>query len=513
MESSFSIEQKYAFQKFKRGENLFITGPGGSGKTHLIKHMIRSMNSDGIRYQVCAMTGCAAVLLGSCVRTLHSWSGMGLANGLKENIIRKMVHHKKASTEMKKVRVLIVDEVSMMSKKLFEILDSALRIVKKVESPFGGVQIIFTGDFFQLPPICSTKDIESGQFAFESERWKSTFRMENHIVLKQIFRQSDTEYKDILNQIRWGELDETSISTLMKYVKRPLTDPSIVPTKLFAVRAKAEFVNSRMYEKIEGEEQTYMIQTQCDLKTYVENGKLIEPNIRSICSVLTVKEKDAIIESLLETRQIVSELKLKLGARVMCMQNIDVEQGICNGAQGIVVDFISTSVDNGYKVPVVLFSNGGKRMIEPVWSQSEDYPCIGVAQIPLCLAWALTIHKIQGSTLTMAEMDLGDSVFEYGQTYVALSRIQNLDGLYLSAFQPRKIKANPIVKQFYREIPENSCAVDENPFRQFAYVEEELDEEKYDLPIADSVVVACADATPVVIAEVVRDPNIKVIRL
>jgi hypothetical protein len=154
-----------------------------------------------------------------------------------------------------------------------------------------------------------------------------------------------------------------------------------------------------------------------------------------------------------------------------------------------------------------------KMLIEPVWTQSEDYPCIGVAQIPLCLAWALTIHKIQGSTLTMAEMDLGDSVFEYGQTYVALSRIQNLDGLYLSAFQPRKIKANPTVKEFYRGIPENSYALGENPFRQFAHIEEELGEDDYELPIADYVSVPSADASPVIVAEVVSDPNIKVIRL
>lgn len=521
MESSFSIEQQYAFQKFKRGENLFITGPGGSGKTHLIKQMIRSMNSDGIRYQVCAMTGCAAVLLGSGARTLHSWSGMGLANGSKENIVRKMVHHKKASGEMKKVRVLIVDEISMMSKKLFEVLDSALRIVKKVESPFGGVQIIFTGDFFQLPPVGSAKDVESCQFAFESDRWKSTFRIDNHVVLKHIFRQSDTEYKEILNQIRWGELDESSIATLMKCVKRQLTDPSIVPTKLFAVRAKTEFVNSRMYDKIEsGEEQMYTIQKRTDLKTFVDNGKIIEPMVISACSVLTEKEKDSIIEYLLEARQIAPELKLKIGARVMCLHNIAVEQGICNGAQGVIVDFVTTASENGYKVPMVLFSNGKKMMIEPVWTQSEDYPCIGVAQIPLCLAWALTIHKIQGSTLTMAEMDLGDSIFEFGQTYVALSRIQDLNGLYLSAFQPRKIKANPTVKEFYRGIPENSYALGENPFRQFACsssdLEIELTEDDYDattMPQANLVNVPLAEASPVIVAEVVCDPNIKVIRL
>ena len=479
--SSMSVDQKYAFDRFKCGDNLFITGAGGSGKTFLIKQMIQSMCADGIRYQVCAMTGCAAVLLGSGARTLHSWSGMGLAAGPKDAIVRKMVHHKKAAGEMKKTRVLIVDEVSMMSKKIFDVLDLALRAVKKVEAPFGGVQVIFTGDFFQLPPVGSSKDPESGFFAFESERWSHTFRLDNHIVLRHIFRQADGEYKDILNQIRWGELSEAAIATLMKCVKRPVTG-DVIPTKLFAVRAKTDFVNSRMYEKIEGEEHVYMIQKKTDLKTFVETSKIIEPIAISACVVLTGAEKEHIIAGLIEMRQIMGELRLKRGARVMCLHNIAVDMGICNGAQGVIVDFAETAEGgSGYKVPVVLFSNGKRMMIEPVWTQSEDYPCIGIAQLPLCLAWALTIHKIQGATLTMAEMDLGDSVFEYGQTYVALSRIQSLDGLYLSAFQPRKIKANPTVKEFYRSIPENSrgvgeagkgeagkgTGITENPFSQF----------------------------------------------
>jgi ATP-dependent DNA helicase PIF1 len=457
--------QEYAFERFKTGDNIFITGPGGSGKTYLIKKMIQSMNADGIRYQVCAMTGCAAVLLGSGARTLHSWSGMGLATGTKDIIVRKMVHNKKSAGEMKKVRVLIVDEVSMMSKKIFEILDMALRTVRKIDAPFGGVQVIFTGDFFQLPPVGSGSDGDTSMFAFESPRWSLTFKMENHIVLKHIFRQDDDQYKEILNEIRWGELSESSIATLMKYVKRPLENVEIVPTKLFAVRYKTEFVNTRMYEKIEGDEHVYMVKKKTDLRTFVETGKVIEPIAISSCAVLSVKEKEYVVDGLIETRQIVPELRLKKGTRVMCMHNIAVDQGICNGAQGVVVDFTAPEM-----VPVVMFSNGKKMAIEPIWSQSEDYPCIGVAQIPLCLAWALTIHKIQGSTLTMAEMDLGDSVFEYGQTYVALSRIRSLDGLYLSAFQARKIRANPTVKEFYRSIPEISVPLGEerNVFAQFA---------------------------------------------
>jgi ATP-dependent DNA helicase PIF1 len=484
--TELSLEQAYAFRKFCRRENLFISGPGGCGKTHLIHHMTRYMDMNGIKYQVCALTGCAAILLGKNARTLHSWAGMGLAAGPKDAVFRKMVANKKTVGEIKKVRVLIVDEVSMMSKKLMDLLDRALKHIKKVERPFGGIQVVFTGDFFQLPPVGSMNEEESCMFAFESAVWSQTFTLENHILLKRIFRQTDDEYKGILNQIRCGELDEASISTLMKCVKRPIGD--ITPTKLFALRSKTDFVNTRMYDKIEGGEEIYTIETKTDLKTYVETGKIIEPKYISLCLTLSEKEKEDLVQKMTEGQP--AELRLKRGARVMCLQNIAIDQGVCNGSQGVVVDFVD-SANRSAKMPLVLFSNGIRMVIEPVCKQVEEYPCIGVSQVPLCLAWALTIHKIQGATLSMAEMDLGDSIFEYGQTYVALSRIQSLDGLYLSAFKPSKIKANPTVKAFYNTIPE--VPVEENPFRAFAYSAPELEEETYEKGSDGSAAAAAAD--------------------
>jgi ATP-dependent DNA helicase PIF1 len=354
------------------------------------------------------------------------------------------------------------------------------------------MQVVFTGDFFQLPPVGNHGDEETSMFCFESSRWIDAFKMENHVVLKHIFRQEDSEYKEILNQIRWGELDELGTNVLMKCVKREVVG-DIIPTKLFAIRSKTDFVNSRMYEKIEGDEYIYAVQSKTDLKTYVDSGKPIETEHIVACTGFSKKECEVEITRLLEGSNRSQELRLKKGARVMCLHNICVDQGICNGSQGVVVDFVASadSTVKVQKVPLVLFSNGKRLAIEPVWVQSPEFPCIGIGQIPLCLAWALTIHKIQGATLAMAEMDLGDSVFEFGQTYVALSRIQNLNGLYLSAFQPRKIKANPVVKAFYRNIPEMSYEIvenSENIFRDFELKEEEYVSEE-------------------------KDPTIKVIRL
>ena len=438
----FSKEQQYAFNRFVNGENLFITGPGGTGKSFLIQKMVNSLKARGIQYQVCALTGCAAVLLGVGAKTLHSWTGMGLGNGKKEDIVKKILYNKRTTGPIKKTKVLIVDEVSMLSLKLFDSINSALKIIKKNQGAFGGIQVIFTGDFFQLPPVGDNEE-----FCFSSSQWIEVFHWENHIELKHIFRQEDDIYKRILNQVRRGELDEESIAVLKGCIGRSYSG-NIIPTKLFAVRSKAEFVNMRQYEKLEGEEHVYETQVRYDLKTYVESGKSIDLASIVKCQGMGQAEKTGEIESLMNQSNRGVNLQLKVGARVMCLHNLSVEDGICNGSQGTVMEFSS----NG--LPVVLFSNNVQMTIEPVWAQSDEYPCIGIGQIPLCLAWAMTIHKIQGATLTMAEMDLGLSVFEYGQTYVALSRIKNLAGLYLSAFQPKKIKANPLVREFYKQIPE-----------------------------------------------------------
>jgi hypothetical protein len=182
---------------------------------------------------------------------------------------------------------------------------------------------------------------------------------------------------------------------------------------------------------------------------YLDSNKLIEPELLLKSQSLTPPEIQYEIETMNKNINIEKALKLKCGSLVMCTFNIDLENGICNGSQGIIIDFKENSENPDKKMPVVLFSNGQKRVISYQYYQNDEYPTIVIAQIPLCLAWALTIHKIQGATLEMADMDLGKSVFEYGQSYVALSRIKSLDGLYLSEFHPHRIKANPIVKEFY----------------------------------------------------------------
>ena len=257
-----SQEQTYAFERFKRGENLFVTGQGGTGKTRLIETLVGHCKRAGIAFQVCALTGCATILLpDNCKsRTIHSWSGIRLCKGENQTIVSNALKSRTVKSAWKKVRVLIVDEVSMMSVKMLEVLDTIARRVRGIEKAFGGIQVVFVGDFYQLPPVGTAGDPTTEQFCFESEVWGRIFPKKNHIELKTVFRQSDPLYREILSQIRTATLTETNCKILDRYVKREYDADKYdgcVPPKLYPTRAKADYLNSLRYNKLEGDEYTY----------------------------------------------------------------------------------------------------------------------------------------------------------------------------------------------------------------------------------------------------------------
>lgn len=450
--NQLSPEQRIAYSKFVKGENVFITGPGGTGKTQLIKQFMNHINSLSQNYAVCAMTGCAAILLNCSAKTLHSWSGIKLAKGSKTDIINMVLRNKRVVQNWKRTKGIILDEVSMLSKKIFEIIEELARTIRGSSLPFGGMQVVFTGDFFQLPPIGTDGEPDTELFCFESSAWDRVFKKENQIELKTIFRQNDPPYINILTQIRRGDLSDENKDVLYKYVNREFDETlhnGCVPTKLFPLRSKVDYVNSMMFSKIKETEHIFEIKKRADCLTFLESGKQIESNFLRKCAMLSNQEIEYETTQLINNTPALQILRLKKGAAVMCTINLDMENGICNGAQGIVIDIIESTTQS---IPVVKFSNGIIKRIAPHYWQSEEYPTIAIGQMPLCLAWALTIHKIQGATLDIAEMDIGQSIFECGQTYVALSRIKSLNGLYLSDFHPYKIKANPKVKKYYSEL-------------------------------------------------------------
>ena len=437
----FSKEQEIAYNKYIEGKNIFITGPGGTGKTALIRCIQQDAYKKGINIQVCALTGCAAVLLECKAKTIHSWAGIGLGNGTIEQTVQKVMKNKFSKTNWKGTNILIIDEVSMMSLKIFEMLDAIGKAARKNQKPFGGIQLIFSGDFYQLPPVGNKDEVETCQFCFESALWFQTFGLENHVSLSQIFRQNDPIYQRILNQIREGRLKRSSNDTLLHNVGKEIpADCPIRPTKLFPTRNKVDYINVSEMNNLEGKEYEYKVKYHSDLEMTAQ-----ERITRMGYTKEQIQTELMFLQSNLRCEEIV---KLKIGSQVMCIVNIQLDNDdiLCNGAQGIVTDI------NVQGMPVVKYKNGYQMTMAPHIWPSELIPGIGISQVPLILAWALTIHKAQGSTLDIAEIDAGSGIFECGQTYVALSRVKSLEGLYLSSFDSSKVRISKKVQDFYLKL-------------------------------------------------------------
>ena len=463
-----STEQTAALSEYKAGKNIFLTGPGGSGKTALIKQMVDLSKARGQKVQVCALTGCAAILLNCQAKTVHSWAGIGIASGPADLVVRRVLASKYKRANWQKIDTLIIDEVSMMSLKIFDILDEIGRNCRpdKRHLPFGGLQIVCSGDFYQLPPVGSKEEPETIAFCFESENWAKTFGAV--IQLKTIFRQTDLEYTAILNQIRVGKLNRTALDNLLRQVNKPfpppaeerpncvvglgvvvadttlvvsaITEAKIRPTILLPLRKDVDLINRRELAKLVQPEFRFKLAPATEEELMAQMGTATGEKRGNV----SAQEKEFAYKFLCDHLRCDEELVLKVGAQVMCVVNIDMEseQPLVNGSQGIVVSFL-----NG--LPCVQFHNGHKRAISPYIWASESVATVGVKQIPLIHAWAITIHKAQGVSLEMAQIDAGQNIFECGQTYVALSRVKSLNGLYLTSFDPQKIRVNKKVQEYY----------------------------------------------------------------
>jgi ATP-dependent DNA helicase PIF1 len=499
-----SREQQIAFDKYVQGNNIFITGPGGAGKSELIRMIYKHANSRFKDIYVTALTGCASILLNCKAKTLHSWAGIGLGTNTTEQLINKIKKNKFLKSIWKQTDILVVDEVSMLSLKLFNMLNDIGKAVRGNQKPFGGIQLIFSGDFYQLPPVGDYMEPDTQRFCFESDDWNSVFHRDCQIELKKIFRQTDEIYSTILNQIREGKIKRRSNELLLEYVGREFS-PDLVaePTKLYPTKNKVEQINFSKMSLLNGEEKEYKIKYLKDLE--MTKGQ------KEIRREFTEKDIQLELDFLAGNLMCEKEMKMKVGAQVMCIINIKSEQGdilICNGSQGIIIEFCEFT-----GCPKVKYNNGIQMiMSRHIW-ESDKIPGIGVSQIPLILSWALTIHKSQGATLDTAEIDVGSGIFECGQTYVALSRVRNLNGLYLTSFDAKRIRINKKVKVYYESlrlyheskeqgqevyvplviaeeiqtaIPTN-LEVTTNPFVNYQYVEAqaELSEEKYEEPTSN----------------------------
>lgn len=428
---TFTEEQSACIEAVLRGESIFITGPGGTGKSYILDALYREFKGLGKTMSITAMTGCAALLIGAHAKTLHSWAGIGLGREPLSHILSAIHKNGRKKNNWKKTDCLVIDEVSMMTPALLSLLDDVGKSVRKCYTkPFGGLQVVFVGDFYQLPPVCKTG--EKMAFAFESPVWKAV--VEKTYALTIIHRQRDPVFQKVLDEARRGELSEESYQILVERKAAKWKGNAIRPTMLFTRNDDINTINQSYLDRLPGEAIVFEATTEAPPRV----------NPEDVAYQVQRLDKDAPYEP---------TLRLKVGAQVMLLAQQYEERGdkkepihgLVNGSRGVVTEF--TPCNN----PVVKFMNGKTLIMkEHTWSSDETENAVKRKQLPLRLAYALTIHKAQGASLDSALIDVGSATFEYGQAYVALSRVRSLDALYIHDIEKVAFRVHPAVKEFYQ---------------------------------------------------------------
>ncbi len=425
-------EQQQALDYARKGYSFFLTGPGGSGKSFVLEKIRETLEFMDKKVAVTAMTGCAALLLGNKAKTLHSWASVGLAREPATALVAKIRASPKAYRRWLSTDTLIVDEVSMLTPEFLEKLNYIAIQVRRNARTMGGLQVIFVGDFYQLPPV--NKDNAPGtttSFVFESALWKQI--MPHTVHLKKVVRQRDPTFHKILDEARHGILSKESLKILATRQSLPWESLEIRPTLLFSRKAEVDHVNATNLKALTGPRQIYKADT---VVLPIASTSGLDKNSEQVQHAIQRLDKDAGYST---------ELILAIGAQVMLLKNLDFDAGLVNGSRGVVTGFTTTAVP----LPIVKFRTGLPIPIGPATWESEDLEGIQRQQIPLKLAYAITIHKAQGATLDCALIDIGHSTFECGQAYVALSRVRDLESLYIWDLEPSAFRTHAKVHDFY----------------------------------------------------------------
>lgn len=414
-----TMTQETALSILKTGANVFLTGEPGAGKTYVINQYINWLEAAGLTVAVTASTGIAATHIGGL--TIHSWSGVGARDTLTAYDLDQIVTKEKLAKRIKKTNVLIIDEISMLDGKMLDMVDVICRTIRQSAEAFGGMQVVCVGDFFQLPPIVRTGEIT--RYAFESRAWEHLRPLVCYIT--EQYRQADELLLSLLSSIRRGEIEEDHYNLLKERVD--IAYPDIEPTRLYTHNADVDAVNAAKLAELKTPSKTYKMQGK--------GSKVYQ-------------------ESLVRNCLSPANLFLKEDAMVMCTKN-NFEAGYVNGTLARVVGF--ESYDGN---PIIETADKRRITIEPVsWEISEEGKILAsIEQLPLRLAWAITVHKSQGMSLDAAEVDLSKS-FVYGQGYVALSRVRSLAGLKVLGMNANALMVDPkIINQDKKFLAESEDA-------------------------------------------------------
>ena len=419
--------QQVVYRQISKGEHTLLTGPAGTGKSYLVQRLRKVARIQGIKMALTAMTGVAAYGIGGS--TLHSWAGIGLGDKPLPELIRKISHRKTILDRWRSVDCLVIDEISMMKPELLDTLDGIGRYFRTSHRAFGGIQMILVGDFYQLPPVVMGKPPpDEPIFAFQAKSWTYIATPQ---PLTEIVRQKQVVFAECLNRVRVGDLDSplhtnpsyTAATLLQTRVGAKLSGETdaLQPTRIYPHKSSAEALNRAFLSGCKGSRRTF-------------ETRVVERPARG----------DHLV-SMMQSIPVPERLELAVGAQVILVANLDGDRGLVNGSRGVIEGW------NSEGEPIVQFLCGVTEAISPhVWELEPDTEnhC-RLMQTPLILGWAITVHKSQGMSLDLAEVDVGDTVFECGQAYVALSRVRSLEGLRLFAWNPHRVRVHPEVQRFF----------------------------------------------------------------
>lgn len=415
------MKQETALKLLKAGENVFLTGSAGAGKTYTLNQYINYLKARKVPVAITASTGIAATHMNGM--TIHTWAGIGIKDFLSDADLKNMKERKYLKEHLENAQVLIIDEISMLHAKQLNLVNQVLKYFKDSDDAFGGIQVIVAGDFFQLPPVGKNDERNRDKFCFMSEAWvEAKFRV---CYLTEQHRQGDDYLNDILNAIRAQSIDHQHIQALEHTRHQDIGDTF---TRLYTHNMDVDNINFKHLNEIETESKQF--NAVCD-----GNEKLIET-----------------LKSSVRAPEI---LNLKKHAKVMFVKN-NFDMGYINGSLGEVIGFEEDD-DHGI-LPKVKLTDGTVLLVEPeTWSVENDAgkTIASFQQIPLRLAWAITIHKSQGMTLEAAEINLSHT-FEKGQGYVALSRLKSLSGLRLLGFNSQALELDSLAIKADRRFQELS---------------------------------------------------------